>query len=59
MESQIIGKCLAGHPARIQKMQKEREYDNPLTDMVNLLIAENKVKMEKQGGHNEPDERRD
>ena len=50
MISNSIGKALAGHASRVgdkdnQKLRaKEKKYDNPLTDMVLLLIAEAKLK---------------
>lgn len=48
--SQYIGKALAGHAARIgdkenpELRKKAKQYDNPLTDFVLLIIAEQKAK---------------
>jgi len=45
-----IGKAFAGHAARTESnkaLNKKAElYDNPLTDLVNLIIAEAKLKAE-------------
>jgi hypothetical protein len=40
-----IGKAMAGHAFRVQKNKKAKKYDNSLTDLVNLVIAQ--VKAEK------------
>ena len=43
----IIGRALAGHAFIVQGDEKKAaEYKNPLTDFVNLIIAEAKVEME-------------
>ena len=48
-----IGKALAGHAARVgdknnpELKKKEKKYDNPLTDLVLLIIAEAKLKADK------------
>lgn len=39
-----IGLALAGHSFRITNNKKAKNYDNPLTDLVNLIIAETKAK---------------
>jgi len=39
-----IEKALAGHAARVQGFKTAKKYDNPLTDFVNLIIAEHKAK---------------
>jgi len=47
---EIIGKALAGHAARGGDLDnpklaaKSAQYDNPLTDWINLLIAEAKAR---------------
>ena len=48
----IIGRAMAGHAARDalahgdnpKLAEKAREYDNPLTDMMNLMIAHAKAR---------------
>lgn len=42
-----IGKAFAGHAARTEHNKNIEKYENPLTDLVNLLIAETKAKMNK------------
>ena len=48
--SEYIGKALAGHAARIgdkdnpKLSAKAKQYENPLTDFVLLVIAEQKAK---------------
>lgn len=50
----IIGKALAGHAARggdpdnPRLAAKAAQYDNPLTDWINLLIAEGKARINEQ-----------
>ena len=41
---EIIGKALAGHAFRISGHKKAEKYDNPMTDFINLIIAESKAK---------------
>lgn len=44
---EIIGKAMAGHAFREESVDKRIEkYDNPLTDFVNLMIAQVKAEME-------------
>lgn len=49
-----IGKALAGHAARVgdknnlKLAEKAKKYDNPLTDLVLLIIAEEKRKMNRK-----------
>ena len=44
-----IGLALAGHADRAAGNAKRAEkYDNPLTDFINLMIAEAKAKQKKQ-----------
>ena len=48
--SEIIGKAIAGHAARggdinnPELARKAAQYDNPLTDLINLIIAETRAK---------------
>lgn len=48
--SKYIGKALAGHAAREgdknnpKMAKKAKKYENPLTDLVLLIIAEQKLK---------------
>lgn len=48
----IIGKAFAGHAARIGDKNnpvlaaKSKKYDNPLSDMVMLIIAEQSLKVD-------------
>lgn len=44
----IIGDAMAGHAFRITDHKKAKEYDNPLTDYVNLIIAETKANLNKE-----------
>ena len=39
-----IGLALAGHAHRDSGHKKAKQYENPLTDLVNLVIAEAKAK---------------
>jgi len=41
---EIIGRALAGHQFRMSGHKKQSKYDNPLTDLVNMIIAETKSK---------------
>ncbi len=50
--SNAIGNAMAGHAFRITENKKSEQYDNPLTDFVNLIIAETKVKQNKQNRQN-------
>ena len=51
-ENNCIGMALAGHAFRTDKLHKNNQgirkraeaYDNPLTDLVNLVIAEAKAR---------------
>lgn len=46
-----IGLAMAGHWARDAKNEKAAsEYDNPLTDLVNMIIAETKAKNNTEKG---------
>ena len=47
----IIGNAMAGHAFRITDHKKAKEYDNPLTDYVNLIIAETKAKQNQRGNN--------
>jgi hypothetical protein len=55
----IIGKALAGHPARVgdknntDLAKKAKKYDNTLTDMVMLIIAEQSLKIELEADKND------
>ena len=40
---EIIGKAMAGHAFRDSGDKKAKKYKNPLTDYVNLIIAEIKA----------------
>ena len=40
---QIIGLCLAGHAFRVTGHPRAAQYDNPLTDLIDLMIAEEKA----------------
>ena len=42
----MFGKALAGHAFRVSGHKKQEKYDNPLTDMVNLIIAQVKADQE-------------
>ena len=42
----MFGKALAGHAFRVMNHKKKEKYDNPLTDMVNLIIAQVKADQE-------------
>ena len=39
-----LGKALAGHAARVQNTKDKSKYDNSLTDLIDLIIAEIKTK---------------
>ena len=41
---QIIGLAIAGHAFRATGHPKAKHYDNPLTDLIDLMIAEEKAK---------------
>lgn len=41
----IIGDAMAGHAFRVTGHKKAEKYDNPLTDFVNLMIAQKKAEM--------------
>jgi hypothetical protein len=41
---QIIGLAIAGHAFRVTGHPKAKQYDNPLTDLIDLMIAEEKAK---------------
>ena len=41
----IIGDALAGHAHRVSGHPKAKRCDNPLTDFVNLVIAQKKAEM--------------
>ncbi len=41
-----IGDAFAGHEDRITGRKQAAKYDNPLTDLVNQIIAEAKAKIE-------------
>ncbi len=41
-----IGDALAGHEDRITGRKQAAKYDNPMTDLVNLIIAEVKAEAE-------------
>ena len=43
-KQEIVGKAIAGHPFRIRDDRKAKDYDNVLTDYINLVIAEIKAK---------------
>jgi hypothetical protein len=46
-DAPIIGLAIAGHAFRASGNDKKaEEYDNPLTDFINLMIAEYKAKNE-------------
>ena len=38
-----VGMALAGHSVRVQNHKKSPYYDNKLTDLVNLIIAQTKA----------------
>jgi hypothetical protein len=44
-EASTIGNALAGHSFRDAKHPKAKEYDNPLTDYMNLMIAQCKANL--------------
>ena len=41
-----IGNALAGHSFRADGHKKAKQYDNQLTDLVNLIIAQRKAENE-------------
>ena len=41
----IIGDAFAGHAFRLSGHKKAKKYKNPLTDLVNLIIAQKKAEM--------------
>ena len=41
-----IGNAMAGHAFRASDHKRAEKYENPLTDMVNMVIAEIKAKEE-------------
>lgn len=41
-----IGKAMAGHAFRVNNHKKAIKYDNLLTDLVNLIIAQKKAENE-------------
>lgn len=55
----IIGKALAGHAARSGDKNnpaltaKAQKYDNPLSDMVMLIIAEQSLKIDLEKNKND------
>ncbi len=48
---------IAGHAARTAGYKTAKEYDNPFTDFVNLVIAESKTKLNREArlNNNETD----
>jgi len=50
----IIGQALAGHAFRIQGDKKAEKYDNPLTDFVNLMIAQVRADINREEDNKQP-----
>ena len=46
---QTIGKTMAGHEYRITGHKKAEKYSNAMTDLVDLVIAEAKLKQSLKG----------
>jgi hypothetical protein len=40
----ILGNAMAGHSFRASNHPKQKEYDNPLTDFMNFMIAQCRAK---------------
>jgi hypothetical protein len=51
---EIIGQALAGHAFRIQGGYSPKKYDNPLTDFVNLMIAQVGADMNREDDNKQP-----